>query len=55
MVQIRGKAYPTGDPEPAQWTIEKIDPIGNREGPAGVFADAEFGAYLSDLKVTANK
>jgi len=54
-VQIRGKVYPTGDPEPAEWSVEKIDPIGNREGPGGVFADAEFGAYLSNLKVTANR
>ena len=54
-VRVQGKAYPTGDPEPAQWTIEKVDPIGNREGPGGVFADAEFGVYLDNLKVTANK
>ena len=33
-------------PEPAAWTIEKIDPIGNRNGAPGFFVDAEFGAYL---------
>jgi outer membrane protein assembly factor BamB len=54
-VSIRGKAWPTGDPEPAQWTIEKIDPIGNREGAPGVFADSQFGLYLDNLKLTANQ
>jgi outer membrane protein assembly factor BamB len=53
-VRIQGKVWPTGDPEPAAWTIEKIDPIGNREGAPGVFADAQFGLYLKNLKVSAN-
>ncbi len=53
-VRIRGKAWPTGSPEPAQWTIEKVDPIGNHEGAPGVFADAQFGVYLDNLKITAN-
>lgn len=54
-VIARGKAWPTGDPEPAKWTIEKTDPIGNREGAPGVFVDAQFGVYLDNLKVTANQ
>jgi len=53
-VHISGKVWPTGSPEPAAWTIEKIDPIGNREGSPGVFVDAEFGAYLDNFKLTAN-
>jgi len=53
-VAIRGKAWPKDQPEPAAWTIEKIDPIGNREGAPGFFIDAQFGAYLDNLKVTAN-
>ncbi len=53
-VHVSGKAWPTGSPEPAAWTIEKIDPIGNREGAPGVFVDAEFGAYLDNFKLTAN-
>jgi outer membrane protein assembly factor BamB len=53
-VHVFGKAWPTGDAEPGKWTIEKIDPIGNREGPPGVFADSEFGVYLDNLKLTAN-
>jgi outer membrane protein assembly factor BamB len=54
-VHVFGKAWPTGDPEPAAWTIEKIDPIGNREGPPGVFVDAQFGVYLDNLKLAANQ
>jgi hypothetical protein len=34
--------------------IEKIDPIGNREGAPGIFAVAQFGLYLDNLKLTAN-
>jgi outer membrane protein assembly factor BamB len=54
-VHVFGKAWPTGDPEPAAWTIEKIDPIGNREGPPGIFVDAQFGVYLDNLKLAANQ
>lgn len=54
-VRVQGKAWPTGSPEPAAWTIEKIDPIGNREGAPGIFADAQFGVYLDNLKLTANQ
>jgi outer membrane protein assembly factor BamB len=54
-VRARGKAWPTGQPEPAAWTIEKIDPIGNRKGAPGFFVDSEFGAYVDNLKVTSNQ
>jgi outer membrane protein assembly factor BamB len=53
-VRVLGKAWPTGEAEPAQWTIEKIDPIGNRHGAPGLFVDAEFGAYVDNLKLVAN-
>jgi outer membrane protein assembly factor BamB len=54
-VRALGKAWPTGAPEPAQWMIEKIDPIGNRQGAPGLFIDAEFGAYLDNLTLVANQ
>jgi outer membrane protein assembly factor BamB len=54
-VRARGKAWPVGQPEPAEWTIDKLDPIGNRHGAPGVFVDAEFGAYLDNFKLTANQ
>ncbi len=54
-VRARGKAWPTAEAEPAQWAIDKTDPIGNREGAPGFIADAEFGAYYDNLKLTANQ
>ncbi len=54
-VRAQGKAWPVGDSEPEAWTIEKIDPIGNHKGAPGLFVDAEFGAYLDNLKLTANQ
>ena len=33
-VRARGKVWPKGEPEPAAWTIERIDPIGSLEGLA---------------------
>jgi len=54
-VRARGKAWPTGQAEPEQWMIDKTDPIGNRQGAPGFFVDAEFGAYLDNLKLVANQ
>jgi outer membrane protein assembly factor BamB len=54
-VRARGKAWPTGQPEPANWMVEKLDPIGNRKGAPGFFIDSEFGAAIDNIKVTANQ
>ena len=54
-VRARGKAWPTGQPEPANWMIEKIDPIGNRKGAPGFFIDADYGAAIDNIKVTSNQ
>jgi outer membrane protein assembly factor BamB len=54
-VRARGKVWPTGQPEPDAWAIEKIDPIGNHKGAPGFFIDAEFGAYIDNIKVTSNQ
>jgi hypothetical protein len=54
-VRALGKAWPAGEAEPAQWAIEKIDAIGNRQGAPGLFVDAEFGAYLDNLKIVMNQ
>ena len=40
-----GQGVADREPEPAAWMIDKIDPIGNRQGAPGVFAAAQFGAY----------
>jgi hypothetical protein len=54
-VRARGKAWAVGDAEPAEWMIDKLDPIGNQQGAPGLFVDAEFGAYLDNLKLMANQ
>jgi len=51
-VQVRGKAWERGQPEPAAWTVEKIDPIGNRSGAPGLFLDAQFGVFLDNFSIT---
>ena len=54
-VRARGKAWPVGQAEPAEWMIDKLDPIGNRNGAPGLFIDAQFGAYLDNFALTANQ
>jgi hypothetical protein len=54
-VRARGKAWPAGNAEPAAWQIDKTDPIGNRQGAPGFFIDAEFGAYIDNLRLTPNE
>ena len=54
-VRARGKAWPTGEAEPAAWMIDKTDPIGNRQGAPGLFLDAQFGAYLDNFVLTQNQ
>jgi hypothetical protein len=39
-VRARGKVWPKGEPEPAAWMIERIDPIGSQKGSPGLYADA---------------
>jgi outer membrane protein assembly factor BamB len=53
-VRARGKAWAVGESEPQAWTIEKLDPIGNRQGAPGLFLNAQFGAYLDNLAITKN-
>jgi hypothetical protein len=54
-VRARGKAWLTGEAEPANWMIERLDPIGNRNGSPGVFAYAPFEVFFDNIKVTPNK
>jgi hypothetical protein len=53
-VKAQGKAWPAADPEPAAWTIEKVDDTGNREGAPGIYADAPFEVFFDNIKVTKN-
>ena len=53
--RIRGKAWPAAEPEPEGWLIDRADPIPNRQGSPGLFADAQFGVYFANLRVTPNQ
>jgi outer membrane protein assembly factor BamB len=54
-VRIQGKAWPVGQPEPAAWLIDRREADGHRHGAPGFFIDAQFGAYLDNLRLTANQ
>ena len=53
--RARGKAWPAGEPEPAAWMIERIDPIPNRQGAPGVFGNGLAELFFDNIKVYANK
>jgi hypothetical protein len=60
---IRGKVWPKGKEEPANWTIEVDDPIPNREGSPGIYGSSTgilqgrpgSEIYYANVKVTPNK
>jgi outer membrane protein assembly factor BamB len=54
-VRAQGKAWPASEPEPAAWTIDKVDPIGNRQGAPGLFLDAQYGVHLDNFTLTQNQ
>jgi outer membrane protein assembly factor BamB len=54
-VRARGKVWPAGAPEPEGWLVERVDPIGNRQGSPGVFGNALAEVYFDNLKVYANQ
>ena len=54
-VRARGKVWPAGGAEPEAWTVERTDPIGNRQGSPGIFGSALAEIYFDNLKVYANK
>ena len=53
--RARGKVWPAAEPEPGGWTIERVDPIPNRQGSPGIYADAPFEVFFDNLKVTSNR
>jgi hypothetical protein len=60
---IRGKAWPRGQTEPKEWTIEFEDPLPNREGSPALYSyslgiiEKQTGSdlYYDNVSVTANK
>jgi outer membrane protein assembly factor BamB len=53
--RARGKVWPVSETEPAQWMIERIDPIPNRQGAPGIFGNGLAELYFDNIKVYANK
>ncbi len=35
--------------------LERIEPLGNHQGSAGIFADAPNEVFIDNIKVTPNK
>jgi len=54
-VRARGKAWPASEPEPVEWTIERIDPLGNHHGSPGIYGDAANEVYFDNITVSPNK
>jgi outer membrane protein assembly factor BamB len=55
-VTLRGKVWPRGQKEPANWTIEATDDTGNLTGSPGMFGNASDAEILIDnVSVFANK
>jgi hypothetical protein len=54
-VRARGKAWPAGEAEPDGWLLDRVDPIGHRQGSPGLYADAPVEVFFDDVKVTANQ
>jgi hypothetical protein len=60
-VRARGKVWERGQPEPAAWTVERLDPIGSLKGAPGLYADAPSAAgggseiYYDNIQVYRNK
>jgi hypothetical protein len=55
VVKARGKAWPASEPEPSAWTVEHVDPIPNRQGSPGIYADATHEVFFDNIKVVPNR
>jgi outer membrane protein assembly factor BamB len=53
--RVRGKVWPSADPEPAPWTIEKVDKIPHKMGSPGLYADGISEIYFDNVKVYRNQ
>lgn len=53
--RARGKIWAASDQEPEAWLLERVDPIGHRQGSPGLYADAPVEVFFDDVKVTANQ
>ena len=52
---VQGKVWPRGEPEPAKWTIEKVDRIPHRKGAPGLYGDGISDVQFDNLRVYKNQ
>ena len=45
---LRGKVWPRGEPEPAEWTIEATHAGGNLQGSPGFFGNSKDSEIFID-------
>ncbi len=54
--QLRGKVWPRGTPEPADWTIEAVHEAGNLQGSPGFFGNSKDSEiFIDNVSVEAVK
>lgn len=54
-VRARGKVWLVSDPEPAAWTIERVETLAGRHGAPGLYGDAHATeVFFDNIKVTPN-
>ena len=49
---VRGKVWKKGEPEPAEWTIEAVDPIAHRNGSPGIYGYSSAEILYDNVSVT---
>lgn len=49
---IRGKVWPRDSEEPAEWSIEAVDPLGHDSGSPGIYGYSSADIYYDNLQVT---
>jgi outer membrane protein assembly factor BamB len=52
---VQGKIWPTAEPEPAAWTVEKVDRIPHRAGAPGLYGDGIADVMFDNFKVYRNQ
>lgn len=48
---VRGKVWPRGTEEPAEWSIEAVDPLGHDGGSPGIYGYSSADIYYDNLQV----
>jgi outer membrane protein assembly factor BamB len=55
-IVARGKAWPRGEAEPAEWMVERRDAVPNLNGSVGIYADAQpVEVFFDNLEVRESR